>query len=340
MNWRVWGNSTLPHARFLSFIFGIIERDVSLNMSTSLLGHRIMRWDGECNCRPPSATTRTRQPPSQYYSMAFQRAPCRLSAFGLIRLVPLCKIGPTPPYSRAWALSRSMGRPGQLNCSSPFYIGGELPHAVTSSRRKKRKCNKLNEKCNDQLLHTFPVPNAGCRFSTTFHLIHYITQLRLLPPIAAISQPQQLSQRRPGPSFVYRSPLRAHTPQCTTRRRYTGLRSIMSFQNYPQPFSPQNDASICPTEGAGLPTSLPPGAHTLEGHPSIQDLLFTHPTPWSPADQTWMQPMGAGSSPLMQDQASNPYNGMIPLWPARVMAIHGNHHPAWVPLGMNTVQHR
>ena len=120
----------------------------------------------------------------------------------------------------------------------------------------------------------------------------------------------------------------------------------MSFQNNPRSFSPQNDASICPTEGAGLPTSLPPGAHILEGHPSIQDLLFTHPTlsPWPPlhADQLWMlgQPMGAGPLPLMQDRALNPDNGMAPLFPFDPRAIHGSHHPAGVPLGMNTVQHR
>jgi len=114
----------------------------------------------------------------------------------------------------------------------------------------------------------------------------------------------------------------------------------MSFQNNPQSFSPQNEASIYPTGGADLPTSLPPGAHILEGQLSIQDLLSTHPTPWPPADQTWMQPMGAGPSPLMQDRALNPDNGMIPLWPARAMAIHGDHHPAGVPLGMNSVQHR
>jgi len=120
----------------------------------------------------------------------------------------------------------------------------------------------------------------------------------------------------------------------------------MSFQSNPQSFSPQNDASFCPTEGGGLPTSLPPGAHTLEGHPSIQDLPFTRPTltPWPPlrAGQTWMlaRPVGAGPSSLMQDRALNPDNVMAPLFPSNPRAIHGNHHPAGVPLGMNMVQHR
>jgi len=110
--------------------------------------------------------------------------------------------------------------------------------------------------------------------------------------------------------------------------------------------SPRKDASLCPTEGAVLPASLPPGAHILEGHPSIQNLFFTHPTlsPWPPlrADQHWMlgEPMGAGPSPLMQDRALNPDNGMTPLFPSNPRAIHGNHHPAGVPLGMNMVQHR
>ena len=65
---------------------------------------------------------------------------------------------------------------------------------VASSRRKSLKAT--SGKCKDhanRIAHTFPVTSAGWRFSTTFHLIHYITQLRILPPIAAIPQPQRLS---------------------------------------------------------------------------------------------------------------------------------------------------
>jgi len=51
------------------------------------------------------------------------------------------------------------------------------------------------------------------------------------------------------------------------------------------------------------------------------------------------QPMGAGPSPLMQDQALNLDNGMAPLFMSNPRAIHGNHHPVGVPLGMNMVQH-
>ena len=124
----------------------------------------------------------------------------------------------------------------------------------------------------------------------------------------------------------------------------------MSLQNNPQSFYPQNGVSLRPMEGTLLPTSISPGAQP-PGHPSndSQDLLFTRPMPmpWQAFqdDQPWVpgQPMGTGSTLLMQERASNPDIGMPPLYPpsrSNPADIHDSHHLAGVPLGMNAMEHR
>jgi len=124
----------------------------------------------------------------------------------------------------------------------------------------------------------------------------------------------------------------------------------MSLKTNPQSFSPQNDASIRPIEGALLQTPFPPDTYIPEGHPFTsndnQDLPFTHPIriPWNPlqADPIWML-NGQGSTLLMQDRPLNPDIGMAPLYTpssSNPRTIHGNHHTAGVPLGMNTVEDR
>jgi hypothetical protein len=94
-------------------------------------------------------------------------------------------------------------------------------------------------------------------------------------------------------------------------------RSIMSWQNNPQPFPPQNGASVHPTGGLSQslshPTRIthPPAsqpAYHLPGYPpdGVQNLPFTNLMPLlrgvSPDDQPRMlgQPMGAGSMLLIQ----------------------------------------
>ena len=124
----------------------------------------------------------------------------------------------------------------------------------------------------------------------------------------------------------------------------------MSLQNNPQSFFPQNGVSLCLTEGTLLPTSSPPGPQ-LPGHPSndAHELLFTRPMPihWQTFqnDQPRMpgQPMGAGSTLLMQERALNPDIAMAPLYPpsrSNPTDIHDSHHLAGVPLGMNAMEHR
>jgi hypothetical protein len=134
-------------------------------------------------------------------------------------------------------------------------------------------------------------------------------------------------------------------------------RSIMSWQNNPQPFPPQNGASVHPTGGLSQSLSHPtrithppasqPACH-LPGYPAngVQNLPFTNLMPLlrgvSPDDQPRMpgQPMGAGSMLLIQERALNPDIAMNP--PSRVdpAAIYNDYHPAGVPLAMNTVEHR
>ena len=130
----------------------------------------------------------------------------------------------------------------------------------------------------------------------------------------------------------------------------------MSLQNNPQSFTPQNGVGLRPKQSPHF-APLAPGAqpasasYNRPGHPSnaAQDLLFIHPMPmpWQTFqnDQPWMpgQPMGAGSTLLMQERTSNPDIGMASLYPpsrSNPMAIHGCHHLAGVPLGMNAMEHR
>ncbi len=126
----------------------------------------------------------------------------------------------------------------------------------------------------------------------------------------------------------------------------------MSLQNNPRPFSSQNDASVCPTGGA-FPIFFPPGAQpaTVSYKPldrpsgDAPSLFFTQPVPipWqtSQDDQRWMP--GQPIMMSMKERALNTGIGMAPLYPlsrSNPRAIHDNHHPAGVSLGMNTVEHK
>jgi hypothetical protein len=122
----------------------------------------------------------------------------------------------------------------------------------------------------------------------------------------------------------------------------------MSLQNNHQSFSPQDDASLRPTQGALLPTSFSPGAQPAS-HPSndVQNLLYTHPMPipWQTFqnDQTWLPGQPIGPTLMMQDWALNPDIRVTPLYTpswSNPGATQGNHHSAGVPLGMRMVKHR
>jgi hypothetical protein len=124
----------------------------------------------------------------------------------------------------------------------------------------------------------------------------------------------------------------------------------MSLHHNLQPFSPQEDASLHPTQGAPLPTTSSPGAQRASRSSNdVYTLLFTHPTPipWQTFQngRTWMpgQPMGAGLTLMMEDWALNPDIGITSLYTqswSDPRAARGNHHPSGLPLGMSTVEHR
>jgi hypothetical protein len=127
----------------------------------------------------------------------------------------------------------------------------------------------------------------------------------------------------------------------------------MSLQGDPQPSSAQNNASVHPTGGCSQSLSHParhswsttysPLIHLSNG------LLTTHPMPLLCETfqnvQPWMsrQPIGADSMLTMQEQASNPDIAVTPPYPpswVNPTTVHDTYHPAWVPLTMNTVEHR
>ena len=127
----------------------------------------------------------------------------------------------------------------------------------------------------------------------------------------------------------------------------------MSLGHNPQPFSPQNSASVHPT-GRTPPIILPFGtrprlSYNQPDHP-LRDVqvVFTHPVPipqqqTPPNNQYWMpgQTVGTGSVLLTQERALNADIGMTSLCPppqSNPMAIQDSFHPAGGLLARDTMK--